>query len=52
MDPFAGTGTTLMVAQALGRHGLGIERCDGFVELITRRLSHRQQHPLERQEAA
>ena len=52
MDPFAGTGTTLMVGRALGRHGLGIELRDGYVELITRRLSNRPEHPPERQKAA
>ena len=52
MDPFAGTGTTLLVAKALGRHALGIELRDGYADLITRRLAHGTERPPERQEAA
>lgn len=38
IDPMAGTGTTLRVAQALGRRYLGIEKSGPFVELIRQRL--------------
>lgn len=38
MDPVAGTGTTLRVAQKLNRHYLGIEKQAKFVELIQTRL--------------
>ena len=38
LDPVAGTGTTLRVAQKLGRNYLGIEKQAAFVELIRTRL--------------
>lgn len=38
MDPFAGTGTTLRVAQRLHRRYLGIERQAAYVALIQNRL--------------
>ena len=38
MDPMAGTGTTLRVAQKLGRSYLGIEKQASFVDLIRNRL--------------
>ena len=38
LDPMAGTGTTLRVAQTLGRNYLGIEKQARFVELIRHRL--------------
>ena len=37
LDPFAGSGTTLKVAEELGRKGLGIDL--GYKEIQTRRLS-------------
>jgi len=39
-DPFAGTGTTLVVAQQLGRHGFGTEIDPTHVALIKTRLDH------------
>ena len=39
LDPFLGTGTTLAVAQQHGRHGVGIELNDGYLGLITERLT-------------
>jgi DNA modification methylase len=38
LDPMAGTGTTLRVAQSLGRRYLGIEKQSPYVDLIRRRL--------------
>lgn len=38
LDPFAGSGTTLAVAQRLGRNFLGVELSDGYCELIRGRL--------------
>lgn len=38
LDPMAGTGTTLRVAQSLGRRYLGIEQQPQYVELIRARL--------------
>ena len=37
-DPFAGTGTTLVAAQQLGRHGLGVEIDPGNAVCIRKRL--------------
>lgn len=37
LDPFAGTGTTAIVAKALGRRGLGIELHPEYAELARRR---------------
>jgi hypothetical protein len=37
-DPFAGTGTTLIVAEQLGRHSLGIEIDPANVTAIEKRL--------------
>ena len=38
LDPFCGSGTTLLACEALGRHGIGIEREPEYVEIIRRRL--------------
>ena len=39
MDPFAGSGTTMMVAEENGREGIGIELNPEYVKLIEERLS-------------
>lgn len=39
LDPFAGSGTTLLVARELGRRYLGIDCAKEYVELIERRLA-------------
>ena len=39
LDPFAGSGTTLLVAERLGREGVGIEINPEYVEMAKRRLS-------------
>ncbi len=43
LDPMAGTGTTLRVAQRLGRGYVGIEEQDEFVQLIDDRLDQDRQ---------
>lgn len=42
LDPFAGSGSTLVGASKLGRVGLGFEINAEFVELTKRRLSYRE----------
>ncbi|QFU09968.1 Modification methylase DpnIIB [Rhodobacteraceae bacterium THAF1] len=39
LDPFFGTGTTGAVAKMLGRHFIGLERDEGYIEVATKRLS-------------
>jgi DNA modification methylase len=46
LDPMAGTGTTLRVAQRLGRRFLGIEKEHPFVALINARLTKERQQDL------
>ncbi len=38
-DPFAGSGTTLQVARALGRHGVGLDLSAEYLQLARKRLS-------------
>ncbi len=38
LDPFVGTGTSVVVAQKLGRHGIGIDLSDGYLDLARQRL--------------
>ena len=38
LDPFAGAGTTVMVAKELGRNGIGIEMSPAYCEMAQRRL--------------
>ena len=40
LDPYAGSGTTLIAAQYLGRRWVGIELKQAFIELIQRRLGN------------
>lgn len=41
LDPFAGTGTTLVVASQLGRHSVGVELDRGYSRLAFERLMRR-----------
>ena len=37
LDPFGGAGTTMMVADRLGRHGVGVELSDEYTRMARRR---------------
>ncbi len=39
LDPYAGSGTTLLAAQHLGRKWVGIDCNPAYVDLMARRLS-------------
>lgn len=44
LDPFAGTGTVCVVAQELGRHYIGIEQQEAYVETARHRLEQQSLH--------
>lgn len=44
LDPFMGSGTTLLAAQKLHRHGIGIERNPEYVAIAQARLRQQEAH--------
>lgn len=48
LDPFAGSGTTLAVAESLGRNSIGVELNSEYVELAEKRLAEVKASPKQR----
>jgi tRNA/tmRNA/rRNA uracil-C5-methylase (TrmA/RlmC/RlmD family) len=46
LDPFAGSGTTLLVAKQMGRHGIGIELSPEYVVMAEKRVREEKRMPL------
>jgi len=45
LDPFMGSGTTLVACQRLGRNGIGIEIDEGYFEIACRRVDQATRQP-------
>lgn len=45
LDPFLGSGTTLVAAEQLGRHGVGIEIDPGYFDVACRRVEQAAAQP-------
>jgi len=50
LDPFVGSGTTIRVAQRMGRHSVGIESQAHYYEMVRGGFEEGQQYLLEKQE--
>jgi hypothetical protein len=47
LDPFVGSGTTVVAAKQLGRIGIGIEREQEYAVIAAARLAHKQEKAIE-----
>ena len=45
LDPFMGSGTTLVACQRLGRHGIGIELDPEYFDIACRRVDQATRQP-------
>ena len=45
LDPFIGSGTTLVVAKQLGLHGIGIDASATYLDMARRRIENRNPEP-------
>ena len=52
LDPFAGSGTTLAVAQSLGRQGIGLDLNDEYLDLAAGRIGQPRRDTIVLEEAA